>query len=60
MNIKSANDLVNEALLEIKTISAEEALESFRKDKINLIIKDSSFSLVIIKTAFLKLYLYLF
>lgn len=37
MNIKSANDLVNEALLEIKTISAEEALESFRKDKINLI-----------------------
>ena len=24
MNIKSANDLVNEALLEIKTISAEE------------------------------------
>ena len=37
MNIKSAKDLVNEALLEIKTISAEEALESFRKDKINLI-----------------------
>ena len=37
MNIKSANDLVNEALLEIKTISAEEALESFKKDKINLI-----------------------
>ena len=27
MNIKSANDLVNEALLEIKTISADEALD---------------------------------
>ena len=37
MNIKSANELVNEALLEIKTISAEEALESFEKNKINLI-----------------------
>jgi len=37
MNIKSANELVNEALLEIKTISAAEALESFEKNKINLI-----------------------
>jgi rhodanese-related sulfurtransferase len=37
MNIKSAKDLVNEALLEIKTISADEALEGFNKDKINLI-----------------------
>ncbi len=37
MNIKSAKDLVNEALLEIKTISADEALEVFNRDKINLI-----------------------
>jgi len=37
MNIKSANDLVNEALLEIRTISAEEALENFESEKINLI-----------------------
>ena len=37
MNIKSANDLVNEALLEIKTISANEALENFESKKINLI-----------------------
>ena len=37
MNIKSANDLVNEALLEIKTISADEALENFDNGKINLI-----------------------
>ena len=37
MEIKSANELVNEALLEIKTISTDEALEGFNKDKINLI-----------------------
>ena len=37
MNIKSANDLVNEALLEIKTISADEALDNFENGKINLI-----------------------
>ena len=37
MNIKSANDLVNEALLEIRTISADEALENFENKKINLI-----------------------
>ncbi len=37
MKIKSANELVNEALLEVKTISVEEALDSFEKDKINLI-----------------------
>ena len=37
MNIKSANELVNEALKEIKTISAEEALENFENEKINLI-----------------------
>ena len=37
MNIKSANDLVNEALLEIRTISADEALENFESKKINLI-----------------------
>ena len=37
MNIKSANDLINEALLEIKTISADEALENFDNGKINLI-----------------------
>ena len=37
MNIKSANDLVNEALLEIRTISADVALENFESKKINLI-----------------------
>ena len=37
MNIKSADDLVNEALLEIRTISADEALENFESKKINLI-----------------------
>ena len=37
MNIKSANDLVNEALLEIKTISADEALALFNEDKCNII-----------------------
>ena len=37
MNIKSANDLVNEALLEIRTISADEALALFNEDKCNII-----------------------
>ena len=37
MNIKSANDLVNAALLEIKTISADEALALFNEDKCNII-----------------------
>ena len=37
MNIKSANDLVNEALSEIRTISADQALENFESKKINLI-----------------------
>ena len=37
MNIKSANHLVQEALAEVKTISADEALENFKNDKINLI-----------------------
>ena len=37
MNIKSAKDLVNEALLEIRTISADEALNNFESKKINLI-----------------------
>ena len=37
MNIKSANDLVSEALLEIRTISADEALKNFESNKINLI-----------------------
>ena len=37
MNIKSANDLVNEALLEIRTISAVEALKNFESNKINLV-----------------------
>ena len=37
MNIKSANELVNEALAEIKTITAEEALKSFNNNNINLI-----------------------
>ena len=37
MNIKSAKNLVNEALLEIRTISADEALKNFKSNKINLI-----------------------
>ena len=37
MNIKSANDLVNEALLEIKTISANEALALSNEGKCNII-----------------------
>ena len=37
MNIKSANNLVQEALAEVKTITADEALEDFQNDKINLI-----------------------
>ena len=37
MNIKSANNLVQEALSEVKTITADEALENLQKDKINLI-----------------------
>jgi rhodanese-related sulfurtransferase len=37
MNIKSAKNLVNEALLEIRTISADEALKNFESNKINLI-----------------------
>ena len=37
MNIKSANELVNEALAEIKTRTAEEALKSFNNNNINLI-----------------------
>ena len=37
MNIKSANDLVNEALLEIRTISADEALALFNEGKCNII-----------------------
>ncbi|MDB9956814.1 rhodanese-like domain-containing protein [Candidatus Pelagibacter sp.] len=37
MNIKSANDLVNEALLEIKTISADEALALSNEGKCNII-----------------------
>ena len=37
MNIKSAKNLVNEALLEIRTISADEALKNFENNKINLI-----------------------
>ena len=37
MNIKSANDLVNEALLEIRTISADEALALFNDGKCNII-----------------------
>jgi len=37
MNIKSANDLVNEALLEIRTISADEALTLFNEGKCNMI-----------------------
>ena len=37
MNIKSANILVQEALAEVKTISADEELENFKNNKINLI-----------------------
>ena len=37
MNIKSVNDLVSEALIEIRTISADEALKNFKSNKINLI-----------------------
>jgi len=37
MNIKSANDLVNKALLEIRTISADEALALFNEGKCNII-----------------------
>ena len=37
MNIKSANNLVNEALLEIRTISADEALVLFDEGKCNII-----------------------
>jgi len=37
MNIKSANNLVNEALLEIRTISADEALALFDEGKCNII-----------------------
>ena len=37
MNIKSANDLVSKALLEIRTISADEALALFNEDKCNII-----------------------
>ena len=37
MNIKSANDLVNNALLEIRTISADEALTLSNEGKCNII-----------------------
>ena len=37
MNIKSANDLVSKALLEIRTISADEALALSNEDKCNII-----------------------
>ena len=37
MNIKSANDLVNKALLEIKTISVDEALALSNEGKCNII-----------------------
>ena len=37
MSIKSANNLVQEALTEVKTITVEEALKDFNNDKINLI-----------------------
>ncbi len=37
MNIKPANNLVNEALLEIRTISADEALALFDEGKCNII-----------------------
>ena len=49
MNIKSANELVNEALKEIKRISAEEALEKIkfyvREDATFNIIGEDSVSL---------------
>jgi rhodanese-related sulfurtransferase len=42
MNIKSVSQLVDEAMKEIKTISVNEALEDFKKKKINLIdIRDN-------------------
>jgi len=37
MNIKSANDLVSKALLEIRTISADEALALSNEGKCNII-----------------------
>ena len=37
MNIKTVGQLVDEALKEIKTISADQALENFKKKEINLI-----------------------
>ena len=37
MNIKSANDLVSKALLEIRTISSDEALALFNEGKCNII-----------------------
>ena len=37
MNIKSANDLVSKALLEIRTISADEALDLSNEGKCNII-----------------------
>ena len=37
MNIKSANDLVNKALLKIKTISVDEALALSNEGKCNII-----------------------
>ena len=37
MNIKTVGQLVDEALNEIKTISADQALENFKKKEINLI-----------------------
>ena len=37
MNIKSANDLVSKALLEIRTISADEALTLSNEGKCNII-----------------------
>ena len=37
MNIKTVGQLVNEALKEIKTISADQAFENFKKEEINLI-----------------------
>ena len=37
MNIKTVDQLVDEALREIKTISADQAFENFKKEEINLI-----------------------
>jgi rhodanese-related sulfurtransferase len=37
MNIKTVGQLVDEALKEIKTISADQAFENFKKEEINLI-----------------------